>query len=347
MLLFTWSAMMVVVLIAEAYLRISNHNNILNYSELNEGYFTTNIIQYQNSLNERNKWNQLYLNIQTNGEYILNKPEYVYRYSLDSLGLNNCKSCYSNNNGPAILTLGDSFTWGMGAAEGKSWPQQLEGILVSKGFGDIRVCNGGVQGSDPVYMLDALKSVYESRFSPDLIILAINPSDIMDIVVRGGMDRYKVNRPAIEHQKWLPFYASSLVFRSYMRTVKKIDPELLIPEELKAPMMYDAYTRLFETIMAIRQYQAIKGKKMVLVYTPIMLDIYNGYSSLRDILSEARMQGIYVVDATEAFLRNGVNANNLDQYFWPMDSHNTEKGYALIAKAISDYLIANQLITQK
>lgn len=345
-LLVNWTLIFALIGIAEGFLRISNYKNILNYSEQNEGFFTTNTLQYEQSLQSRNEGNELYLNLQKDSNYVLDRPEYRFKYQLDNYGLNNCSTCNQRSASFNILALGDSFTWGMGAAQGKSWPQQMQDILLNKGLSNISVCNGGVQGSDPIYMLNALQNTYRNVFNPELIIVAINPSDIMDIVIRGGMNRYIYNKPAIENPDWLPWYASSLIFRMYKRSADKIDAELLVPESLKGPMMYEAYTQLFESMLAIRQEQAIRGKKVVFVYTPIMMDILNKGSGLRDILAEAEHQGMMVIDCTRFFIQNGVNASNLDTYFWEKDSHNTAAGYALIAQAVAEYLIANNLVVQ-
>jgi lysophospholipase L1-like esterase len=343
-LLVNWTLIFAVIGITESYLRISNYKNILNYSEQNEGYFTTNTLQYEQSLQSRNDGNELYLNLGKDSNYVLDRPEYRFTYRLDEYGLNNCSTCRQNKASFNILTLGDSFTWGMGAAQGKSWPQQLQDMLLKRGFSNISVCNGGVQGSDPIYMLNALQNTYRNAFNPELMIVAINPSDIMDIVIRGGMNRYIYNKPAIENPDWLPWYASSLIYRLYKRSSDKIDADLLIPESLKGPMMYEAYTQLFETMLALRQEQAIRGKKVVFVYTPIMMDILNKASGLRDILAEAERQGMMIIDCTNYFIQKGVNASNLETYFWKKDSHNTAAGYQLIAEAVSDYLITQQLI---
>ena len=54
-----------------------------------------------------------------------------------------------------------------------------------------------------------------------------------------------------------------------------------------------------------------------------------------------------VIDCTQYFIQRGVNASNMETYFWEKDSHNTAAGYALIAEAVAKYLIANKLIVQQ
>jgi lysophospholipase L1-like esterase len=324
----------------EWLMKSGNIGNILNYSELNEGHFTTNILQYQKMLQRIQPGDFLYLNMKDDKDHLSQKPEYSFRYKLDEYGLNNCKSCKEKGK-LGILTLGDSFTWGMGAKAEKSWPQQLEDILVERGATNVRVCNAGVPGSDPIYAFEAYKNVYRSAFEPDILIVAFNASDMNDIVIRGGPDRTARKEAAIASPTWLPWYASSLLYRSIKRSSEKIDPDLLIPESEKQALFFNAMTILFENMLQINQYEALRGKKVIFLYTPIMLDFQQPETTMADLIAEGRNMGLMMVDATEYFKAAGVHAGNVQDYFWLKDSHNNEKGYAIIANAVADYLLKN------
>jgi lysophospholipase L1-like esterase len=329
------------LLIATEWLmRSGNTGNILNYSELNEGYFTTNILQYQKMLRNIEAGDFLYLNMKDQTDHLSQKPEYSFRYKLDEYGLNNCKSCRETGK-LGILALGDSFTWGMGAKSEKSWPQQLEDVLIARGATNIRVCNAGVPGSDPIYAFEAYKNVYRSAFEPDILIVAFNASDMNDIVIRGGPNRTARKEAAITSPTWLRWYASSLLYRSIKRSSEKIDPDLLIPESEKQALFFNAMTILFENMLQINQYEALRGKKVIFLYTPIMLDFQQPETTMSDLVAEGRNMGLMMIDATEYFKAAGVHAGNVQDYFWLKDSHNNEKGYAIIANAVADYLLKN------
>jgi hypothetical protein len=62
---------------------------------------------------------------------------------------------------------------------------------------------------------------------------------------------------------------------------------------------------------------------------------------MADLIAEGRNMGLMMVDATEYFKAAGVHAGNVQDYFWLKDSHNNEKGYAIIANAVADYLLKN------
>lgn len=325
---------------AEGLIRSKNIGNLLNYSELNEGYFTTNIVQYEKKLQNIRTGDFLYLNMKAEKDHLSQKPEYSFRYQLDEYGLNNCKSCRDSGK-LGILALGDSFTWGMGAAAEKSWPQQLEDILIARGATNVRVCNAGVPGSDPIYAFEAYKNVYRSTFEPVILIVAFNASDINDVVIRGGPNRTARRAAALSNPSWLPWYAGSLLYRSLKRSKENIDADLLIPESEKQALFFDAMTVLFENMLQINQYEALRGKKVIFLYTPIMLDFQQPQSTMADLIAEGRNMGLMMIDATEYFKAAGVHAGNVQDYFWLKDSHNNEKGYGIIATAVADFLLQN------
>ena len=90
-----------------------------------------------------------------------------------------------------IAVLGDSFTEGVGAmSPDSSYPALLDGLLQSR-YPHLRpeVFNFGIGGSDVVfetrYLLDSI-----SQFLPDLVIMTYNCSDITDIALLGGEERF-------------------------------------------------------------------------------------------------------------------------------------------------------------
>lgn len=336
-LLFNWVLIFIIVSIFEGYLRISNRKDILNYAEKNEGYFTTQLIQEIKSLENRKPGDVLYLNSATAGSYRMSRPEFDYTYQLDAYGFNNRPSCVLSG-GYRILTLGDSFTWGIGAPADSSWPAQLEQMLAPR-IPNLRVCNAGISGSDPIYNFEAYRRHYEKAFYPDLVIVAFNMSDVSDVIIRGGQNRYLPGqKPGLEIPSWLPWYASSLIYRSFKRNMGKLDANLLIEEDEKYQRAFKAFTDLMEAMVAFHQYQKVRGKAIVFLYTPVMQDIIDGRSFMTDLINEMRNAGLPVIDATPAFLAAGVNAGNMNRYFWPIDAHNTPEGYHLIAQIIAESL---------
>jgi len=85
---------------------------------------------------------------------------------------NNIKLSEENNK-ETILCLGDSFTYGVGANQGFSYPEQLERILNEKKSGsNFKVVNEGIGGNNSSMLLhECEKSI--SKYDPEIIIVLI------------------------------------------------------------------------------------------------------------------------------------------------------------------------------
>jgi len=89
------------------------------------------------------------------------------------------------------MAIGDSFTEGWGASFENIWLNMLGKNLNARHSGiHVRTICGGVAGSDAFYgyrnLVDRLMA-----YQPDWVLLVINDSDILDVVVRGGFERFQ------------------------------------------------------------------------------------------------------------------------------------------------------------
>lgn len=82
------------------------------------------------------------------------------------------------NDGPIVLAVGDSMTFGAEVGDDETWPAILEQLLNSEGNGrDIRVLNGGVPG----YGLDQMLLLADElvpKFRPVVFILDFIPDNV-------------------------------------------------------------------------------------------------------------------------------------------------------------------------
>lgn len=65
---------------------------------------------------------------------------------------------YIVNGREVILCLGDSFTFGIGAEKGFSYPDQLSRILEARQCGRYKVINSGIPGSNSSMIAKSFKS---------------------------------------------------------------------------------------------------------------------------------------------------------------------------------------------
>ena len=79
-----------------------------------------------------------------------------------------------------ILSIGDSFTRGMGAPAGKDFSTRLEQMLNSKIGKSFKVVNGGLSGANSSQILRKLKSMIHS-VKPDLLIVMPGGANIWNL----------------------------------------------------------------------------------------------------------------------------------------------------------------------
>jgi lysophospholipase L1-like esterase len=108
--------------------------------------------------------------------------EYI---STDSMGFRNNDNKIKIKDRPAILAMGDSFTFGIEVDNTDSWPSQLE---FKSG---IKVLNGGVQGYGLDQMLTRTKSLLKKRNDIDIIIVAFITEDIQRVTQKKQYGLFK------------------------------------------------------------------------------------------------------------------------------------------------------------
>lgn len=336
-ILFNWVFLFVLVSAVEGYVRMTNLKNVLSYTELNGDYFFTDYSYHNQMLKRRNAENLLYLHSKDK-TYIDNKTEFTFEYPLDEFGANNCPSCTKETTKLRILTLGDSFTFGIGASREKSWPNQLDSILSIYKENEVAVCNIGFSATDPIYMLDIFKNKLNAVYQPNILLVSINDSDINDIITRGGMNRYNGGGPLVQKPDWLPWYASSIIFRLFKLTFDDIDPNLLIKKEEIDQLNLRAFDELFEAMIQFKTLAYINNQKLIFIYNPNYQEYLYDYRSLMDIINEARNMGMEVIDIRDYFTYRGVSKENVMNYYWEKDFHNNALGYQLWAEGVYEYL---------
>lgn len=102
---------------------------------------------------------------------ITNQVEFDTEVSLNRLGLRGPEVGEKPPGGVRILALGDSFTFGVGAQDGETFPARLEEVLRSKGV-PAQVLNAGAPGfgvPDAVAWYER----YGIELEPDAIVLAV------------------------------------------------------------------------------------------------------------------------------------------------------------------------------
>jgi lysophospholipase L1-like esterase len=217
-----------------------------------------------------------------------------------------------------IITLGDSFTYGLYVDTKNNWPERLEDKLntdlLCKGVNKYEVINLGVHGYDIQYSLNRYIN-RGSKYNPDLIIWFLKEDDVL-----------QVNEIMLEKEH---YYAKEM--RETGEFQKLVDKGILYPSWAKAMQdVFNEYGK--DQILDIQRSflkefdNQYKGKLVVVTFPNEPKDVKN---FLRDEVSKNK----------DAVFFDGLDDIYQDsKLYFPNDGHPTSEGHKVIAENIFDYL---------
>jgi lysophospholipase L1-like esterase len=236
-----------------------------------------------------------------------------------------------------VLVLGDSFIEGMGADIHNTMPAHLRDVLATR-VPDRRVVvmNGGIAGSDPVHNLNALTRVFLD-LKPDIVVQSINVSDIVDIAVRGGLDRYDRdgrrggNAPAIE-----PLFRASHLVRAIVIKWFGLNHLLLDKETMQRRERFAVET-ICEVIGREAALAARHDFHLAVVAHPSGSELTGGRNPFAEIEPCLSSNAQYI-DLFKDMV--AAAAGDPHRYAWPLDEHFKPAGYRLFAELVARSLLA-------
>lgn len=325
----------------------------LSYGEQNGHFYrkSNHLIyrRYNQFKKKRIKPENFQLHIEEPGiRRVRSTPEYTHEFNYNKEGLRGIDwPIQKDTNEIRILGIGDSFTEGEAAPVDSTWLKSME-FYIQKANPNIQVStiNGGKSGSDIVYQLLLLKKKL-LKYSPDLIILSLNTTDIADIIFRGCESRFqpdntlKFNDPPW----WEPLYGMSFIFRHILHDFFNLNHMLKFPAELKQEKekAVSCIENTLAEFIAICKEQEIE---LILMTHPMEYGLFKEfeeYEMIKTIFQSAEVE--YYIDMKTHFLKDGtISPENSNTYFWPLDRHHTSKGYWLWGKLIADYMIESAIL---
>lgn len=197
----------IVLFIAETVLRFSNVYKDVSERELMFFYKSQHV-------KLSNGWYQVW----NKDHFLGDGVRFNHFRKINSEGLSDVECpIVKTNNEVRILGIGDSFTEGHGADADSTWLKFLERKMKSDTchLPNLKFINAGVCGSDPFFEYVLLRDKL-IKYKPDIAIFQFCENDISDVILRGGMDRFRKNG-RVKYLKGPTvtefFFASSFVLR--------------------------------------------------------------------------------------------------------------------------------------
>jgi lysophospholipase L1-like esterase len=279
------------------------------------------------------------------------RPEFIQSRKINSLGLPEREIPREKAAGELrIIALGDSFTEGTGTEYESTWPRILEKELRAAIPGrPVTVVNAGIGGSD-VYFEYVLLREKLLALSPDLVIVALNATDVADIVRRGGMERFRDDGSvgyARRPPSWEWLFAISFITRHFALDVLHLD-WLLMGEEEQAAAEQEAASKIVEALREFRALSLEKGFGLVVVLHPrdfLELEAGSYASQFAPVVESLANEGeLEVIDLLSYYLDHGLMTEAPSEYFWPIDRHHNPAGYEIMGKAVAARLLESWLV---
>lgn len=305
----------------------------LSYSEQNGGGYTM-VDRYalKNNLHFKyiDKREDVYTLEFDSGE-IRDNNCFDYQYANDTCNALGFRGRLPSENKKIILVLGDSFTEGAGAPADSSCPALLRKYITAKDS-SLDVLNAGISGNDIFFDWKMVQKL-ESKYTLKQIIFLMNTTDINDIAVRGGNNRFCTNGLLKNNSQpwWEPVYAVSFVFRLFVHNVFNRDFNLFSSEELikRNNIAIEKIAKLIQN--EIIPWSKRAGVNALFVVHPLDYELKKTNLEYVQLLNALRqIDSTNVVDCLPALKSQG----NAAELYWKNDRHFKPIGYSIITNKI-------------
>ncbi len=264
-----------------------------------------------------------------NTEYSFETSDFCFLHKYNEYGIrerNNLKELIQGKT--VILTIGDSFTEGVGTSQDSTWQRILETRLNETISSYFVVVNAGVSGSDPIQEVKLLEKL-TNELQPNYVIISIGSNDLMDIVENPDNSRSLINSQPLGYY----FYSWSFLYRA-VSTLFYDYPEIFMNQKKFDVELQKSSEIIYNQIYQITEMGNVVGFKTIVVFFPSADELINyqyKYSSFATLIHKTRnTDKIFSVDILEFFTENK-NAFILpeDILYWPADGHMTPVGYRI------------------
>lgn len=234
-----------------------------------------------------------------------------------------------------IIGLGDSFTEGDGAHADSTWLKALDRkISRDNSQSKFTFMNAGISGSDVFFEYILLKKKL-LKYEPDLVLLALNNSDISDVVIRGGMKRFIENGTVKFNNapRWEPIFAVSYVTRFLLKFGLNYN-DIFVKNDGEEYEV--SRNEIFQSLLLFQELALEYNFKFLVIFHPVKKEIRNQKLDLADVLlrvqNETEIENLNLLNYfTEV---EGINSANYERLFWKYDGHHNANGYEKFANGI-------------
>ncbi|GAB4318602.1 MAG: hypothetical protein Kow0059_12200 [Candidatus Sumerlaeia bacterium] len=292
--------------------------------------------------------------------HIYRSPEFVHEERHNSMGYRDVEH---RRNKPAgtfrILALGDSLTWGAGAAFEETFLVRLEQMLNARTgrHPPVEIIKAGIYAFFPEP--ERLLLEHEGlAFQPDLVMVVFFPNDVQEtalgleaitvtqqgyLMTAEARDLGRVGLWLYMHSEAARVVLRGVVSRALLRRLPGPAEDIYSPDGSYEAAWRAAEGELKKMIDLAAAHQA----RMVLVYIPEKNLDQPGADyppqRLAQLCTDGGDKGAEFINLLPA-LRRARAANPDQPLYWPLDGHCTPAGYRVIAETLFEELTRRGLV---
>jgi hypothetical protein len=287
----------------------------------------------------RQKRPDWYYYYKPNWTHLFKQKEFEYTNTYNELGSREKPfiGFLNDTTSKKIVCLGDSFTEGDGTCYDSSWVRQFEKKINLKSKHKIKLYNAGACGSD-VFFSNKLLVNDLFKMNPHLVIECINTSDVLDVIKRGGNERFNDDRTTSGKvgPRWELIYKYSYVFRAIIHDFFDYDENLIkksdyANKESKAIQMIKQKT--IETALFCKK----NGIPYVMFIQPIPADLKIYQTQPLHFINQLT-ELPYSVNLFEP-MHKYYNIRSIEANSWDLNGHFNSKGYLVLGNIIYEELL--------
>lgn len=296
-----------------------------------------------------------------NSTYEMQQPEFREVVRTNSLNMREDEIHPRREGEERVLFLGDSFTFGLGVAAEKSFPERLPSLLSRNGRA-LYAINAGGRGGYSHLQYEFLRQ-YADALDPDFLVVQLyvgnDFADAFEDVV-GAADASKNpfgNDSAF--RAWMRerhIYTLEMLWGALIR-IDWID-DFLLRRNLRyayrtillkhyPPLEQALVNQVLAGFAELGQFARERGLPMIVVIVPSKIQVWK-----RDALDDrfdperpnrivrefCESKGLPVLDLLEAYAR--VPQDRLRSFFYQKDMHWTASGHEHAAQTLADFLVS-------
>lgn len=272
--------------------------------------------------------------------FVINRPEkeFTVSWTANNEGFNDHDFLVSKK-GKRIIVLGDSFIEGIGATHDSTLTKQLYSLLHQLDT-TVEVWNAGISGSDPFYEYRLFKDRL-LKYQPDLAVVVMNCSDVHEVTVRGGFERFLPDSTVrYKPEPWfVPLYAHSILARRLVHDCFHYNASLSKSADAEKEAKL-SNTKLFEVIDSFKTLCYEKHIQLLFVFHAFGGELVGNLPyEMLPVMDYCSTHKIPFVDTRQKFVAYGIDSSNWQAIQWPIDGHYNNQGYNYLAQSISSEVL--------